>query len=90
MKILTLAACVVDLGSDAGGEHCDARTVIDPRADVAHGLVRLGRALYVHEKDDPTRTKHLTARPEQLPAPARPAKPKPPDDPGESTPEPAP
>lgn len=71
MKILILSPCAVDLGADAGAEHCDANSVVDPRADVAHGLVRMGRALYTREADDPTRTKHLTATAAQLPAPRR-------------------
>jgi hypothetical protein len=71
VKILMTADCVVDLGTDAGGEHCAAGAVIEVRADTAHALARLGRARYVSAADDPTRGKYLTASPEQLPAQSR-------------------
>lgn len=68
MRVLISTDCVVDLGTDAGGVHCAAGAVVDVRADTAHALARLGRARYVAEADDPTRTKHLTASPAELPA----------------------
>lgn len=38
-----------------------ANSLADLEIDSAHGVVRAGKALYVDPKDDPGRTKQLTA-----------------------------
>ena len=61
MKILILAACLVNMGDDKGGQHTDEGEIVDPPKDVANKLVSYGRALYINKADDPDKAGANTA-----------------------------
>lgn len=60
MKMHILSNCLADLGHDDGPEHCEAGKIINMPADTAHMLARIGRALYVDAKNDPSDSKIYT------------------------------
>ena len=69
MKVLITEATLVPTGETAP-RHVEANEEADVHEDVARKLVASGRALYVNDKDDPTRTKHQTASAERRAAAA--------------------
>jgi hypothetical protein len=68
MKILILAACLINLGDDKGGTHHDEGETADVTKDTANALVRAGRALYVTRTDDSDKGGRNTASKEMLDA----------------------
>lgn len=68
MKLLILAACLINLGDDAGGIHHDEGQTADVPKDAATALVRSGRALYVSRTDDPDKGGRNTASKDMLAA----------------------
>ena len=61
MKILIIAACLVNVGDDAGGQHAEQGDMPDVPKDVAVKLVGSGRALYINKADDPDKAGANTA-----------------------------
>lgn len=61
MKVLVIAACILNLGDDRGGLHHDVGEVADIPKGQAESLARADRVLYVNRKDDPTKTGQFTA-----------------------------
>lgn len=61
MKLLIIAACLVNFGDDQGGVAVAEGDIPDLPKDQAVRLAEHGRALYVSDKDDHTKTKIYTA-----------------------------
>lgn len=74
MKILLLAACLINLGDDLGGQHHDEGQIVDAPKDAATSLVRSNRALYTRREDDTDKGGRNTASREMLAAAAALAK----------------
>lgn len=68
MKILILAACLINFADDKGGIHHDEGETPDVPKDAATALVRSGRALYVNKSDDTDKGGRNTASKEMLAA----------------------
>lgn len=68
MKILIIAATLVNYGDDQGGVHEETGAVVDAPKDVAHKLVQAGRALYISKADDPAKDGRNTATKEEIKA----------------------
>ena len=66
MKILIIAACLVNVGDDAGGQHAEQGDMPEVPKDVAVKLVGSGRALYTDKKDDPDKAGANTASKELI------------------------
>lgn len=61
MKVLIIAACLINYGDDRGGVHADVGEMPDVPKKQAEDLTRSDRALYVNRKDDSTKTGQFTA-----------------------------
>lgn len=61
MKILLIAACLVNFGDDRGGIDCAQGDIVDVPKDTAFFLAQNERALYVDKKDDPSKEGRYTA-----------------------------
>lgn len=61
MKVLVIAACLINFGDDRGGVHHDVGEVADVPKGQAEALARADRVLYVNRKDDPTKGGQYTA-----------------------------
>lgn len=68
MKILILAACLINFGDDKGGIHHDEGQTPDVPKEAATALVRSGRALYVNRTDDTDKGGRNTASKDMLAA----------------------
>lgn len=68
MKLLLLAACLINYNDDAGGQHHDEGEIVDAPKDAALSLVRSNRALYVRKEDDPDKGGRNTASKDMLAA----------------------
>ncbi len=68
MKVLIIAACLVNFGDDRGGQHIDHAEISDVPIDTARKLVSTGRALYIDKKDDPSKGGINTASTDMLKA----------------------
>jgi hypothetical protein len=80
MKVLVIAACLVNMNDDKGGQHADVGEIVDIPKQQAESLARADRVLYCNRKDDPTKTAQFTATEamlkaaEELSKPTAPAK----------------
>lgn len=69
-KVLIIESCLINYGDDRGGVHAEQYEQPNPTKDTAAALIASGRALYVDEKDDPSKGKINTASAEMLKAAA--------------------
>lgn len=67
-RVLIIESCVINHGDDRGGVHAEQYVQPTVTKDTAAALVASGRALYVDEKDDPSKGKINTASTEMLKA----------------------
>lgn len=65
-KILVIESCLINHGGDRGGEHAEQGSQPTVTKETASALVATNRALYVDEKDDPSKAKINTASAEML------------------------
>lgn len=70
MKMLVIAACLINHLDDQGGQHHDVGEIVDVPKAQAENLARANRVLYVDRKDDPTKTGQFTATEAMLKAAA--------------------
>ena len=78
MKMLVIAACLVNMNDDKGGQHAEVGDIVDITKQQAENLARADRVLYVNRKDDPTKTAQFTATEAMLKAADELSKPVPP------------
>lgn len=60
-KMLVIAACLINLGDDAGGVSHEVGDMPEVPKDTAKLLAENDRVLYVNEKDDHTKPARFTA-----------------------------
>lgn len=77
MKMLVIAACLINHLDDQGGQHHDVGETVDVPKAQAENLARADRVLYVNRKDDPTKTAQFTATEAMLKAAAELSQPAP-------------
>jgi hypothetical protein len=70
MKVLVIAACLVNYLDDRGGVHHDVGEIVNVPKKQAEELVGAERVLYVDSKDDPSKAHVNTATAEMLRAAA--------------------
>lgn len=68
MKLLIIAAVIINFGDDRGGVATAVGETVDVTKDTAATLTKNDRALYVNRKDDPSKEGRHTASEAELKA----------------------